>query len=241
MSKKLTDQEVEKLFAFTRKHYVRYYDLQVELVDHLAEGIEQHWIEKEDLSFEDALNAQFRKFGIHGFSHLVRDKKKALQRKYRRIQWQLIGEFYTLPKVFMTLAITLLIFTGFQLSLNNNYFVFVLLGVYAITFLVYYFWHYKKLLKLNLVPGKKFIIEEVQKTMIGGVGASAFLPLHLYNMFNGSYKETVLLVGNSMYLDLILSVLIAFYGITLVVMAIYIPKRIKADFESEFPQFVKAL
>ncbi len=35
----MTNQQLDQLFAFTQKKGVRYYDLQVELVDHLAERI----------------------------------------------------------------------------------------------------------------------------------------------------------------------------------------------------------
>ncbi|WP_320240732.1 hypothetical protein [Tenacibaculum sp. 1B UA] len=38
---KLTDQHIEQLYKFTRQHYVEHYDVQTELVDHLANDIEQ--------------------------------------------------------------------------------------------------------------------------------------------------------------------------------------------------------
>ncbi len=34
----LTDEQVNQLFVFCRKHYVHHYDVQVELVDHLAKS-----------------------------------------------------------------------------------------------------------------------------------------------------------------------------------------------------------
>ena len=37
----ITEAQYESLFAFCRKHYVQYYDVQVELVDHLAAAIEE--------------------------------------------------------------------------------------------------------------------------------------------------------------------------------------------------------
>ena len=37
---KLTPQQIEQLYQFTRQHYVEWYDLQTELVDHLANSIE---------------------------------------------------------------------------------------------------------------------------------------------------------------------------------------------------------
>ena len=38
---KLSKDEIEKLFAFTKRKLVHWYDLQVEIVDHLAERIEE--------------------------------------------------------------------------------------------------------------------------------------------------------------------------------------------------------
>lgn len=52
---KLNAEQVERLYAFTRQHYVEYYDLQTELVDHLANAIEEQWQKNPKLSFDAAL------------------------------------------------------------------------------------------------------------------------------------------------------------------------------------------
>jgi len=49
---KLTTPQIEDLFKFTRKHFVYHYDVQSELVDHLANDIEEIWNEKPYLSFK---------------------------------------------------------------------------------------------------------------------------------------------------------------------------------------------
>ena len=48
---KVSTAQIEKLYKFTRDHYVEHYDLQTELVDHLANGIETRWKENPKLSF----------------------------------------------------------------------------------------------------------------------------------------------------------------------------------------------
>lgn len=78
MSRELTDIEINLLFEFCQKHCVPYYDLQVELVDHLASGIEKQWMETPEISFEQALNDEFGKFGVLGFSKLKKQREKAL-------------------------------------------------------------------------------------------------------------------------------------------------------------------
>ncbi len=68
---KLTDFQIQQLYTFTQKHYVDWYDVQTELVDHLANGIETQLEENPNLSFDDALKLEFKKFGIMGFSSVV--------------------------------------------------------------------------------------------------------------------------------------------------------------------------
>ncbi len=51
---KLTAAQINRLYEFTRQHYVEWYDLQTKLVDHLANAIEQQWIENPQHSFEKA-------------------------------------------------------------------------------------------------------------------------------------------------------------------------------------------
>ena len=64
----LTDQQIEALFAFTKKKYVHHYDVQVELVDHLATSIEEEMEKDTKISFEDALQRVYARFGIFGFA-----------------------------------------------------------------------------------------------------------------------------------------------------------------------------
>ena len=49
---KLSAHQIQKLYDFTRQHYVEHYDLQTELVDHLDNSIEQQWIENPKCFFD---------------------------------------------------------------------------------------------------------------------------------------------------------------------------------------------
>lgn len=42
MNKQLTEEQIADLFLFCEENGVRYYEVQIELVDHLASAIEQH-------------------------------------------------------------------------------------------------------------------------------------------------------------------------------------------------------
>ena len=58
--KNLSAEQIERLYVFTRQHYVEYYDVQTELVDHLASAIEKHWQEDPDQDFETLLQKEFK-------------------------------------------------------------------------------------------------------------------------------------------------------------------------------------
>ena len=58
---KLSSDQIQQLYTFTQQHYVEYYDLQTELVDHLANSIEEQWTENPKRSFEEALQIEFKK------------------------------------------------------------------------------------------------------------------------------------------------------------------------------------
>ena len=49
--KKLSKEQIQHLYTFTRQHFVEHFDVQTELVDHLANDIEQILTEKPTLSF----------------------------------------------------------------------------------------------------------------------------------------------------------------------------------------------
>lgn len=73
----LTKEQIDHLFDFVRKKYVPYIDIQYEIVDHLASGIEYQMREDDQLSFEQALDNEYGKFPISGFTIWVRDRQNS--------------------------------------------------------------------------------------------------------------------------------------------------------------------
>ena len=99
---KLTESHIQELYKFTRKHYVEHYDVQSELVDHLANDIENIWIEKPKLTFEQARETSFKKFGIFGFMDVVEAKQKQLRKKYNSILFKFMKEWFSVPKIIIS-------------------------------------------------------------------------------------------------------------------------------------------
>lgn len=103
----LSEIQINRLYKFCVQHYVRYYDVQTDLVDHLAGAVEKLMQEDESLDFEVALDKVYRGFGLMGFSKIVSAKEAHLQRQRNKFLGRAFCSFFTIPKV----AFTFFLFT----------------------------------------------------------------------------------------------------------------------------------
>ncbi|MEA1786637.1 hypothetical protein U1E44_11080 [Arenibacter sp. GZD96] len=194
---KVSQDQLTKLYRFTRTHYVAHYDVQTELVDHLANGIEYQWKENGNLSFEEALHREFKKFGVFGFHDLIAQKQNAMNKKYRAILWRFFKEWFRWPKIIGTFFSACAIFL--ILRYLNAYKIKPMLIVGALLLvslgvLGYLFWS-RASRELKMVQwGRKYMLGE----MIYNFGNSAIVAIFLANaanflyIFNSSIYYTVL-------------------------------------------------
>src|SRR5690625_6961258 len=129
--RKVNQKEIEQLYDFTRQHYVEYFDLQTELVDHLATGIEKNWQENPEMDFEKNLQQEFKKFGVFGFMKVIESHQKAMNKRYWKIIRREVKNELAKPKVlFLKILLFFILSTLFFLHLDFNFFkefIFVLL------------------------------------------------------------------------------------------------------------------
>lgn len=128
----LTENNIQNLYKFTRQHFVEYYDVQTELVDHLANDIEQIWKQKPTLTFEQARDISFKKFGVFGFMNVVEEKQKQVGKKYRKILWNLLKQWFTLPKVIITFSIFLSFYNMYKIPVFGRYSYFSFLAIFFV-------------------------------------------------------------------------------------------------------------
>lgn len=95
----LSDKQIEELYTFCRKHYVSYYDVQTELVDHLASSVEAEMELNSHLDFETALQKVYLSFGVNGFSKIVREKSESLTKENRRRMFAILVSFFKWPTI----------------------------------------------------------------------------------------------------------------------------------------------
>jgi len=233
MNRAITIEETEKLFDFCRKHYVQYYDLQVELVDHLASAIEEQWQEKPELQFEEALHSSFKKFGIYGFSKIKDQKQTELARKYNILLRKYLFDFFTWPKIALTAAMTLILATIFNMVEND---VWVLVPIFAgltLFMLYYYFFVYPKNFKTAKVDGKKFLLLEQLKRGQHISFLAMQLAIQTPNL-SRFFSSSPLQNNIGVYM---ISLFIVLFIIALFGEMFYVPSKIKQHFREQFPEF----
>lgn len=102
--KELTTEQIQRIDDFCEQWGVNYYDVKMELVDHISTTIENLMTNNSQLTFDDAFIEARRSFGEIGFDQIVRQKENAISRNGRKQQLQYLLGFFTLPKILLTIA-----------------------------------------------------------------------------------------------------------------------------------------
>lgn len=99
---KLNESQIQDLFHFAKRHYVEHYDVQVEIVDHLASAIEERLSKNSNQVFEQVLDDVYQGFEPMGLSGFVEAMEKRVYERGRREALKEFKSFFTIPKIFLT-------------------------------------------------------------------------------------------------------------------------------------------
>lgn len=225
---KLTPEQIERLYQFTRQHYVEWYDLQTELVDHLANAIEQQWYENPNVLFEEALQTEFKKFGVFGFMDVVEKRQAALNNKYNKIIWGHFKDFFSVPKIIITFS---LIGSLFLMLKNFKYAELIsttlIFGV-IITFWIGLLIQKRKSKKQTKESGKKWLLKDIIFGYSTFAGLS-YLPLQL--IINVDFEN----IGNLK--ALVISSITIFLYLIEYIMLFEIPSKAGKYLEETYPEY----
>jgi hypothetical protein len=227
--RKLTEEQINDLFEFCRKRKIKEYEIQIELVDHLATSIESQWEQHDDLSFSDALLQTQNDFGKKGFKTIVKSKNRMVRRKYNLLFFRYLLSFFKLPRIILTFSLTAILFIIIQRFDSNNFIERWLPSLNFLAIILMFFYFPKKLPKIR--EGISFLL------------INYFLQLRVtaiivvqYFLTSRHYFEPY----QSVWYDLLFSFLFVFVLIIEYTLLFYMPKLLKKDFIREFPQFVKS-
>ncbi len=153
----LTKQEIDYLFEFVRKKNIHFYDLQLEIVDHLAMLIEEKMEEDNVLTVQTALPIVYLKFGIFGFAHIVQQKQRALEKASNLNFWQMFKIQFNWPNLLRSVCLFAVTYSAFTiLQLKVCAYLILVLVIIGVSYTVLNTLRIKKLKKqllfLNTLP-----------------------------------------------------------------------------------------
>ena len=118
---KLTTEQINYIENYIQSFDIKWYEIQVELTDHMISIMEEIWEQDPELTFHQVKHQAEQRFGRGYFKSIVAERKTILQKEYNRQQRKMIGEFLKFPKIIAS----------------------ILLGVVAYQ-VSFYFLHYKE-------------------------------------------------------------------------------------------------
>ncbi len=184
MTQHVNPEQIEALFAFVQKKRVRHYDLQVELVDHLASSIEGLWKGNPDVSFEKALQKVYKRFGVTGFSRVIQEKEKALTKLAWRWAFEYLKGWLRIPHL-LFLILIIASFANILLWLPSFGTVVLIVFTFLVVFL--FVWYYVNEQRLKKSQKQRFMMLENS--------ASVGMALSGISGMSGHLLETMLVLS----------------------------------------------
>ena len=193
----------------------------------MANAIERQWQENLKLTFDQALNSEFKKFGIFGFQDVIEKKQKAMTKIYNRFIWQNFKDFFTISNTIVTFSIGMLLFWLFSLPfINHN--ILVIFIVPQIIIMIYQSIQHRKSIKTRQKSNsKKWFLEE----MIRNVGSSMGLFFLAW--------QFILKINNldNLYIRIVASIAIVVSFVFFYIIVFTIPSKSQEFLNLSYPEY----
>jgi hypothetical protein len=110
MKQELTKEHINRLYRYVADNDVNYFDVQVELVDHIAAATEERLSNHPEQTVDETLREVIDAFEKYGFNRIIKEKEKQVRRQYRRYEWESFKAFFSWPKIIFTALLTWVLF-----------------------------------------------------------------------------------------------------------------------------------
>ena len=208
---RLSDIEIQKIYAFTTKKYIKYYDVQVELVDHIANKIEDMQASDAGLSFDKALHDVYKGFGVYGFTKVQSKKEQELQSYWAKRMRHHFYRYFKLPKVILTVVLSALIFFVFRyLSVFHQDGIIILIALITICVVSILLSYRLRRERKKTYPDKELLVMHSYETALMGTSS-------LGNLLPVFWVQFPQFINNNLSIELLgfLSIAFAFMIIVL--------------------------
>ena len=149
----LTKEQTDFLFDFCEKHFVKYDDLKVELVDYLSKAVESK-MKDSKLTFETALQKVHQELGPKGFATFVSKRQEAAEKQGFQLFWNFFKEQLKWPKCIVFIFLFVILYTCFSINpvLIQWFYYSLTIGGFVILFF------YITLLQIEIIKHKKHFV-----------------------------------------------------------------------------------
>ena len=203
---KLTAEQINYIENYIQSFDIKWYEIQVELTDHMISIMEEIWEQDPELTFHQVKHQAEQRFGRGYFKSIVAERKAILQKEYNRQQRKMVTEFLKFPKV---IASILLGVVAYQVSFYFENPAKYVSGLFGLLFLfsvpMFYYW-----LKYRKINGKSFLAIEITS---GRVSSIPMLGISLANFVkqNIDYNSNFLIPSISIWVLLFLFCITGLY------------------------------
>jgi len=191
---RLTAEQINYIENYIQSFDIKWYEIQVELTDHMVSIMEEIWEQDPELSFHQVKYQAEQRFGRGYFKSIVAERKTILQKEYNRQQRKMVAEFLKFPKI---IASILLGVVAYQVSFyfeNPAKYVAGLFGsLFFLSVPMIYNWIINRKIK-----GKSFLAIEITS---GRVSSVPMLSISLANFIKQSidYNSNFLIPSISIW------------------------------------------
>jgi hypothetical protein len=161
---KLSPSQIEYINHYVVSKDIKWYELQMELTDHLVMEMERIWEQSPELSFHQVMNQAERLFGRNGFKEIENERKMILQKEFNRQMRKMVAEFLNFPKIIGSVLIGILIYQGsFYFDNPSKYITGFFALLYLLTIPIFYSWF-----KNRKINGERFLAVEISFGVASG-------------------------------------------------------------------------
>ncbi|WP_338376096.1 hypothetical protein [uncultured Flavobacterium sp.] len=181
---KLSYEQIQHIENYINKNDIKYYEVYMEILDHMILSVEDILEKDKEISFEDAVvKAKVEGFGKKGFRGMMEEKQKMAQKQASKNNFKRIKEYFTFPKIVLTACVFTLYYiflSFFENPAKPNYLAVLMIGVIAISQIAYS-WKYKKINKLHVLKTQT----------LNSLYFGAFLGTQITQVYTNLGKESI--------------------------------------------------
>jgi|GEM_PF-6640387 len=120
-SKQLSAKQVQHIFDYTDRMHIKYKDVQFEIVDHIACGVEETMTANKELTFSKSLYNFTGSLPHRFLNDLVEEKEKAIKSYWNKKFTFLMLDFLSIPRIMASLIVFGILYSLVQITNINLY------------------------------------------------------------------------------------------------------------------------